>query len=125
MVEATPNIWHISKLQLDQRLSVCKACVIMCLSETGVKLDPAEFDALVQLCRMSCDLTESPLEGLEIKTFGSYTMFPTLWQWNACHFKVPNNGSCQFPRNAGSLIERLFISNFLNLVGINDIFTSR
>jgi hypothetical protein len=117
-VEATPSLRHISTCPVTDRIRLCESCICLCLAETNVNLDFSEYAALVQLIAFLCSNQIDPLEGISVKVFSSYLDTPTLWKWNACHFKLSLEGDSMLTRTPQSLIERRFTGNFRALSSI-------
>jgi hypothetical protein len=111
-IEATPSIWHISQHDRAQILGLSIACVTMCIAETRTKLDPVEFESLVQLTRYCSGMKPSPTDGVCVNTFGDYTTLPTLWCWNACYFNARPSSMSYVTNGPNSLVERRLICNF-------------
>ena len=119
-VEGTPSIWHISKLPAKCRTVMCVNCIKMCLSETRAELDPMEFEYLVQLVKYCCHQCTLVEQGISMSTFIAYTGIPTLWQWNACYYKVRWDLFHSVTTSPSTLVERRFLCNFDSLTGILD-----
>jgi hypothetical protein len=111
-IVSTSSIWHISRHKEHLRSDLSRRCIVMCLAETGANLDPAEFEALIQLTIHCASVDPKPNEGICVNVFSSYSDVPTLWQWNACYFGCQNSGILYAPTSPASLVERCFLSNF-------------
>lgn len=123
-VEASPSLWEISRAGENQRLDLCVGCLTMCISETQVSLDPAEFDHIVQLL---FHLTRNKLDfalGVTMETFGNNEDIPDLWRWSACYFDGMKKSPNTVVLKPQSLTERRFLGNFSTLAGISDSQTS-
>jgi hypothetical protein len=68
-LEATPSLWEISHCPLDRRLQLSENCIYLCSAETGVILDPMEFEGLVQLVYYISSGTIEPNQGISVATF--------------------------------------------------------
>lgn len=119
-VLATSNLWHMSMMQNNSNLlEMCKACLCLCIAETGVVLDPAEFEYMVQLILLSVKRVTHCNEGLCVDTFKQYSHFPSIWCWSACYYNS-NSTLEAMPQSTDCLYEKLLTCNFTNSVGILD-----
>ncbi|KAG7358005.1 RNA polymerase Rpb1, domain 2 [Nitzschia inconspicua] len=121
-IESTPSIWHISQCSADRRKELSINCIIMCVSETGVSLDGAEFEALYCLCYYLANQDTSKGRGIAVLTFESDASMPTIWRWSSCYYDGDKAGLCKIPRIPESCIERRMLSNFDSLPSIRHEF---
>ncbi len=101
---------------------MARNCLLLCLAETKVLLDPAALEAIIQLVIHSAGLELPPSEGVSVNTFYNYPKLPTLWRWNACYFN-PRTPSISFAtRSLDTFIERRLLSNFDRIPSISKEF---
>jgi hypothetical protein len=87
----------------------------MCISESSTKLDPLEFNYMIQLIYYLTNV-QLPLDfGVGISTFYDYSNVPKLWKWNSCYFDGLKKGPRGGEMKPQSLIERKVYRNFFQL----------
>ncbi len=78
-IVATSSLYHTSTFSELIRKELSRSCIVLCIAETGLQLDPVEYEALVQLIIYCSSFKVGIINRITINTFSIYKNMPSLW----------------------------------------------